>query len=267
VIVLSALPHASLQLRVTDDGKAQQLDLRTGVAGGDGYWQRQSAVDWKGEAPVVMPNTSGIRGMGALGAFTLSVTNPGAAIVATTPPRAASQPRQGEYAIVNNYQGGWAPQGQAFLIVPVPSLSGASMLAIGMGEPSHVRFDDAAAFSFTPTRGRTVRADPATETLSLQGFPRPQRRIDRCLPRPGQHHRRHAHFRPAQVAAGRRPWQDLLLGQAATAIHPETGLHPLARSTGAAARIRAASSTQRERAPRARQKELPRWHSMNPPPS
>jgi hypothetical protein len=156
LILLSAAPHVSLQLRVTDAGKAQTLDLRTGAASGDGYRQRQSAVEWKGEVPVVVPDTSGTPGLAAWGVGTLSVTNPGA----------TSRPHRGDYAILNNYQGGWAPQGQAFLTVPVPNLSGPTISMIA-GEPKQVRFDDAAAFSFTPANGRAVPADPAIETLSL----------------------------------------------------------------------------------------------------
>lgn len=157
LILLSAAPQASLQLRVTDDGKAQTLDLRTGAASGAGYWQRHSVIEWKGEAPVVEPDTSGTPGLAALGAGTLSVTNPGA----------TSQPHRGDYAILNNYQNGWAPQGQAFLTVPVPNLSGPSMFSMVAGEPNQVRFNDAAAFSFTPANGRAVPAVPAVETLPL----------------------------------------------------------------------------------------------------
>jgi hypothetical protein len=157
LILLSAAPNAPVELRVTDDGRAQKLDLRTGATSGDGYRQRQSAVDWKGESPVVIPDNSATRGLAALGAGTLSVTNPGA----------LSQPHRGDYAILNNYQNGWAAQGQAFLIVPVPNLSGTSDLLMIAGEPHQVRFDDATAFSFTPANGRTVPADPAVETLSL----------------------------------------------------------------------------------------------------
>jgi hypothetical protein len=160
LILLSAEPHALLQLRVTDDGKAQMLDLRTGATSGDGYWQRQSAVGWKGESPVVVPDTSGTPGLAAWGAGTLSVSNPGA----------LSRPHRGDYAILNNYRGGWAAQGQAFLTVPVPNLSGTSDLLMMSGEPHQVRFDDAAAFSFTPANGRTVPADSAIETLPLSNI-------------------------------------------------------------------------------------------------
>jgi hypothetical protein len=160
LILLGAAPNAPIELRVTDDGKAQTLDLRTGATSGDGYWQRQSAVDWKGESPVVEPETSGTPGLAALGAGTLSVTNPGA----------TSQPHRGDYAILNNYQNGWAPQGQAFLTVPVPNLSGPSAFSMIAGEPNHVRFDDATAFSFTPANGRTVPADSAIENLPLSNI-------------------------------------------------------------------------------------------------
>jgi hypothetical protein len=143
LIMVGANPRSSVRLEVTDSGRRLDLDLRTGaVSGQGGFTQRDSDVKWRGDSPVVLPNS----GVPSLGSGKLSLSN-----------HVTTQAPFSDHATLTNYQGGkWAPPGRAFLTLPLPSISCDAML----GMTYSVKFNDSTAFSFTPqSGGKTVRAE------------------------------------------------------------------------------------------------------------
>ncbi|MGH3373551.1 MAG: hypothetical protein ACRDP6_02305 [Actinoallomurus sp.] len=147
LILISAAPRAAVRLRVTDTGRSQEIDLRTGATSGEGYTQRDSSpATWNGESRVVVPSP-----VPGLGAGALSVSDP----ISTRPDT--------DRASLTDYQGGWAPPGRAFLTVPVPNLSW-NLLATGY---IRAKSDDATTFSFTPVHGKAIPAEAGKRSMGL----------------------------------------------------------------------------------------------------
>jgi hypothetical protein len=141
LIMVGTAPGSPVRLRVTDSGRYQDLDLRTGAVSGAGYTQRDSTMKWRGDSPVVLP----FAGVPGLGTGRLSVDD-----------RATTR-GPADHASLSNYQGAkWAPRGRSFLTMPLPDISCSAML----GMTYSAKFDDSTAFSFTPQGGgKTVRAE------------------------------------------------------------------------------------------------------------
>jgi len=147
LILISAAPRAAVRLRVTDAGRSQEIDLRTGATSGEGYTQRDSSpATWDGESPVVVPSP-----VPGLGAGALSVSDP----ISVRP--------DADRASLTDYQGGWAPPGRTFLTVPVPSVSW-NLPATGY---VRAKSDDATTFSFTPVHGKAIPAKAGTRSTGL----------------------------------------------------------------------------------------------------
>lgn len=162
LLVLSARPKAQVQLRVTDAGRTNSIDLRTGkptVDAKGGYVQKQGDVNWKDEQPVVL--VSQFRGIPVSGPLEVSRTfdlnAPPASLTTWLPDR------------------GWAAPGRAFLSVPAPNLSFANGVSLLFGR-LHATFDDAGVFFLQLPAGKPI---PATSfrrdvTLSIAGVGSPQ---------------------------------------------------------------------------------------------
>ncbi len=153
LILISALPEAQVQLRVTDAGRDTALDLRTGkpiaAAGGGMYLQRQSEASWAGEAPVA-PYRFGRwlpASLTMIGTLQKDGRRPLASVTTYYP----------EY--------GWAAPGRAFLSVPAPALISSDVVMIGL----HEEFDDAAVFTFRTPNGEALPARPFMRDLGFTG--------------------------------------------------------------------------------------------------
>lgn len=149
LIVIAARPDESLRLRVTDAGRTNSLDLRTGepVGGSAGiYMQRQGDAWWSGESPAV------VAANGLLQADTMRV---GDAFVTTVRPLAS----------LTTYQParGYAAPGRAFLWVPAPILDFNPFLTAGL----HVAFSDASVFTLRLPSGVAIPARPYNRDIDL----------------------------------------------------------------------------------------------------
>jgi len=148
LILISAGPGAAVQLRATDAGRAEMLDLRTGdrlTANGKGYQHRQSDVRWNGESPAA------VNRYGRTLPVKLSASNAPFTDASTVASLTTYRPTPG-----------WAAPGRAFLTVPAPALVG-DLPSQGV----HVESNDAAMFTFRTTGGLRLPAKARTRDIDL----------------------------------------------------------------------------------------------------
>ena len=152
LLVLSARPKAPVQLRVTDAGRTNSIDLRTGKPAVDakgGYLQRQADVNWEGESPVVLVNRFGYRNPGPLEVSdTFTVQAVPASLTTYRPGR------------------GWAAPGRAYLSVPAPNVSFGAGISVFFGT-LHAAFDDANAFALQLPYGKPIPAVSLRRDITL----------------------------------------------------------------------------------------------------
>jgi hypothetical protein len=150
LVLISATQQASVKLRATDDGQTQELDLRTGAAGGHGYQQSDAEIDWAAETPATLPAPLNLPGM--------KIT-----LMNQIGPSATTAGSGGHAALSNYQESGWSAPGQAFLVAPIPALLCIPAYCI----PYHLTFDDASTFSFVPAGGAPIPAQPHHRIMSI----------------------------------------------------------------------------------------------------
>ncbi|HEX3792123.1 MAG TPA: hypothetical protein VHW44_29945 [Pseudonocardiaceae bacterium] len=161
LIMISAPTTATLQLRATDDGRAQLLDLRTGQQSGSAFTHRDSTVDGTpsatSNARLTGPGHTATATLSAAPAFTVDPNQ-----VATTHSVGLADYQEGI---------GWAPPGQAFATLSAPQVSCVQPSDDWFCAAYTLDFTDSTAFSFTPTGGTAIPADAQDRTVNLDGVP------------------------------------------------------------------------------------------------
>jgi hypothetical protein len=156
LIMVAAAPGATVQLRATDAGQAQVLDLRTGATSGTQFQQLTSRAIWQGQSSATLTGQGGaVTGTVSLG--TQVANGPGQSTRATN-------------ATLGNYWegAGWAAPGQELLAVPLPQVNlycaGTGVLVCGL---LSVDFDDSTALTFAAPGGQPVPARASARSVSL----------------------------------------------------------------------------------------------------
>lgn len=147
LIAVSALPDTPVRLRATDDGRTQELDLRTGkVLTHNGYQLHRSDADWDGETTVARSMA------GRRHTATLEVSN--------------YRGVHGKLsASLTNYlpKSGWAPHNRAFLAVGMPLVRCDTTAFVR----AHAEFDDPDVFTFRPANGKAAVPRASDRDLRL----------------------------------------------------------------------------------------------------